>query len=551
MNPVKVNCTSGAPPATGPLTILDPTTLQKGALKPGRYTTTYQDLSDPTETPLSVVPRLNATKRATLAVDADQNGAPSPGDTLRYDVELTNPTSAPASELTFKSKIDSNLQLVTGSVTAATGATVITGNSPADTQVALTLSELSPLASATASYQAKIPTEIDPSVKIVSSFGLAGALGFPDTQTDDPDQSGTQDETTTELVHTSESPPKLTASKRDLLAVDLNGNGKADPGDTVSYEVTVANTGTGTATNTTFTDTPGENSKLVAGSVAVPGGLTVTEGNGATDAKVTVAFGSFNPGSWATFSFQVKIDNPMPAGVNFIRNQGVVETTELAPVLTKDPAPTTPDAATFTPVTLPPAVPPAVGEVTPVDGAVITQPTDVIAQVTPPTGQTIASVCLYHDQLATSTPPVKVSCTTGPPGPDNKVATFDPTTLQNGTYDLTIKATTSSGGSSSTTATVSVEGNLKPGRYTTTYQDLSVPVHSLPIQLQRTYDSYDKLPGDFGVGWNATVANFSVTTNGPLGTGGWSHRPSGCITTVLGTPSSTVSPNFTARTNPI
>ena len=62
----------------------------------------------------------------------------------------------------------------------------------------------------------------------------------------------------------------------------------------------------------------------------------------------------------------------------------------------------------------------------------------------------------------------------------------------------------------------------------TTYQDLSVGVAGLPMQVLRTYDSFDKAVGDFGVGWNVELANFHVSVNKPLGYGGWVQETFGC-----------------------
>ena len=62
----------------------------------------------------------------------------------------------------------------------------------------------------------------------------------------------------------------------------------------------------------------------------------------------------------------------------------------------------------------------------------------------------------------------------------------------------------------------------------TTYQDLSVGVAGLPMQVLRTYDSFDKAVGDFGVGWNVELANFRVSVNKPLGYGGWVQEIVNC-----------------------
>ena len=60
--------------------------------------------------------------------------------------------------------------------------------------------------------------------------------------------------------------PSLTATKTDSFS-DPDGDGKAEPGDTITYTVTVNNNGTD-ATNVQFTDTVDPNTTLVPGSVA-------------------------------------------------------------------------------------------------------------------------------------------------------------------------------------------------------------------------------------------------------------------------------------------
>jgi uncharacterized repeat protein (TIGR01451 family) len=58
-------------------------------------------------------------------------------------------------------------------------------------------------------------------------------------------------------------------TKVDSLLNDVDGDGVADPGDTLRYTVTVTN-GTGTnCTNVVFTDTVDANTTLVPGSVKV------------------------------------------------------------------------------------------------------------------------------------------------------------------------------------------------------------------------------------------------------------------------------------------
>lgn len=63
--------------------------------------------------------------------------------------------------------------------------------------------------------------------------------------------------------------PIISATKVDSLFTDVNGNTKADPGDTLQYTVTISNTGPDPATNVNFTDTISTNTTLVAGSVNI------------------------------------------------------------------------------------------------------------------------------------------------------------------------------------------------------------------------------------------------------------------------------------------
>lgn len=103
------------------------------------------------------------------------------------------------------------------------------------------------------------------------------------------------------------------------------------------------------------------------------------------------------------------------------------------------------------------------------------------------------------------------------PVQNGPLGTFDPTTLLNGNYTVRLVATNAGGRSSFTWVSVTVEGEQKVGNFTISFNDLSVPVAGLPIQLTRTYDSRDKRVGDFGTGWTLGIANVRVEKNGVLG----------------------------------
>src|SRR5207248_2800024 len=70
--------------------------------------------------------------------------------------------------------------------------------------------------------------------------------------------------------------------------------------------------------------------------------------------------------------------------------------------------------------------PPVIVNPSPADGTVVTKPTPISAQFTPPAGQTIASWSVSYQELD-ALPPVTIASGTG--SPPNPIATFDPTLL--------------------------------------------------------------------------------------------------------------------------
>jgi len=62
--------------------------------------------------------------------------------------------------------------------------------------------------------------------------------------------------------------PNITATKVDSFA-DADGDGKAAPGETITYDVNISNTGPDDATGVNFMDTIDANTTLVGGSLKV------------------------------------------------------------------------------------------------------------------------------------------------------------------------------------------------------------------------------------------------------------------------------------------
>ncbi|MCA1732011.1 MAG: DUF11 domain-containing protein, partial [Acidobacteria bacterium] len=148
--------------------------------------------------------------------------------------------------------------------------------------------------------------------------------------------------------------PAVSAAKDDALVNDVDGDGLAEPGDTLRYTIVITNSGTGDATSVALSDTPDGNTALVVGSVTTTSG-TVLSGNGAGDASVSVAVGTMAAfGSSTTITFDVLIDDPLPSGTTTVSNQGMVSGMNFSSLPTDDPA--LPGAAdpTLTPISLVP-----------------------------------------------------------------------------------------------------------------------------------------------------------------------------------------------------
>ena len=99
------------------------------------------------------------------------------------------------------------------------------------------------------------------------------------------------------------------------------------------------------------------------------------------------------------------------------------------------------------------------------------------------------------------------------------LATFDPTVLVNGIYELRLRGVDWLGTTTETNINIDVSGGSKVGNFTLSFTDLSIPVSGLPITVTRTYDSRDTDPGDFGAGWKLDVSSVHLEKSGIMGEG--------------------------------
>jgi len=276
---------------------------------------------DSTRVPIVANPVLAAEKTATLLIDADQNGGASPGDTLLYEITITNNGNAPATGVIYNDTPDANTTLVPKSVQTSTGSVTngLSGTPPVTVNIGTIPGGG---VSVTISYKVTINNPLtNPNAKEIVNQGLATSNELPPLPTDDPKTPRPGDPTTVPIVLE----PKVSASKVATLFADTDQNGSVSPGDTLLYQVTIQNTGNGAATNAVYTDIPDASTSLVNGSVQTSLG-TVTQGNAAGDKSVGVAIGTIPArGGSLTISYRVTILNPLPdPNITEIVNQGLV-----------------------------------------------------------------------------------------------------------------------------------------------------------------------------------------------------------------------------------
>jgi uncharacterized repeat protein (TIGR01451 family) len=146
--------------------------------------------------------------------------------------------------------------------------------------------------------------------------------------------------------------PNMSFTKTVELVGDVNGNGEANPGDTIKYTAHITNVGNAPATNVTFLDTPDINTALVVGNVTTTDG-SVVEGNAMGDVSVEVDIENIPAGNSVIITFEVTVNNAPKADT--VTNQGLIEGDNIPSTLSDDPSTDTPGDPTILRIHLPPA----------------------------------------------------------------------------------------------------------------------------------------------------------------------------------------------------
>lgn len=456
---------------------------------------------------------LAATLTDALHQDVDGNGTAGPGDVVRYALTLTNRGSLPLTGVSARVPVDARSVLLEGSGRTPDGGVLTLSEGVATAQA----SELSGGSSKVMTFDVRIPETLADGVVRLEVQGTVTADGREDVRTDDPALPGPADPTRTTVVVPR---PALAAFLTGRLAVDADGNGTLTPGDTVAYELVVNSVGTQEVSAVRVAVPAPAGTTLLAESLTSSQGQVGLAGSGA-DARL----GELGAYQSATVRFRARLEKPLPAATSAISAQAIVSSAVLADLVSDDPQTSEIGDPTVLTVGRMPGVPdasaPVVDDLAPADGTTVTAPVRITADLTAAAGTTLNQWVVDYRRADDTVVTVIGS------GSGSAVdALLDPTLMPNGTYVVTVRATSSAGGLAAQEITVVVDGDLKLGRYTTTYADVTAEAAGQRVDVLRTYDSFDKSTGDFGVGWTLDLANFQVATNGPLGAGGW--KMEGC-----------------------
>lgn len=117
---------------------------------------------------------------------------------------------------------------------------------------------------------------------------------------------------------------------------------------------------------------------------------------------------------------------------------------------------------------------------------------------------------------------------------------LDPTLSINGFYTLVLQAWDVGGNQIQDSRTVLIDGDMKLGHYSVTFEDVSIQMAGFPIRVTRTYDTRRRNEYlDFGYGWSVDYQNLRVTESRTPGFawsllqernglfGNWCVRPNG------------------------
>ncbi|MGE5343347.1 MAG: hypothetical protein ACM3SY_17910, partial [Candidatus Omnitrophota bacterium] len=268
----------------------------------------------PSALPIRLGPNMNDTlKTVTLVGDQNQDGVASPGDTVRYRIDITNSGDLNANGAVFRDTVPGDLDAVATSVTATSGSVVYhasirqiewTGTLPAGGSLRLT-------------FDAVIHTGILPKTLISNQGTLeydSNNDGVNDTQRLTDGDVNLPGQQPTDFIVGGISAIPVTKTAIPVNCVTPG------PGDELQYEITISNPTGYLLPGVEVIDPTPANTTFVVGSTSAPAGSVIVS----ETPTLRVTGISIPPFSQVKITFHVRINTVLGPNVDKIINQGTV-----------------------------------------------------------------------------------------------------------------------------------------------------------------------------------------------------------------------------------
>ncbi len=260
--------------------------------------------NDPTRVTVRSRPDLTTSTKEVRDVNGGQL---LPGETVSYTLVVRNSGNVAATNVVITDPIDTNLENIVpanGGVLAANTITWTIPSIASNSEIRLT-------------FTARVKSPIPNQTKITNQARLTAANAAA-TVTDDPNTPASDDPTVIEVT----SGPSFANTTKEVT--DNNG-GQVEPGDTLTYTITVRNTGTAAATNVVVRD-PIDTTKI---NQIIPGQGGTFAGNTITwNATTTPALANLPVGASVTLTFTAVVLTTVANGT-VIENQAQATSTEI------------------------------------------------------------------------------------------------------------------------------------------------------------------------------------------------------------------------------
>ncbi|MEW5767105.1 MAG: hypothetical protein AB1797_05675, partial [bacterium] len=280
--------------------------LPPGAAKVSNYARVKEDdnpdtpIPPPPPVPLGE-PDLSSSSKGSSLEDTNNDGYGNPGEVISYTITIRNTGNAPAKDVVVTDPIPEYTTYVSGSITGTGGSEAQLPNS-----LRWQLGTVTAGANVVLGFKVRINDPLPPGAAKVSNYARVKEDDNPDTPIPPPPP-----------VPLGE--PDLSSTYKTVSLEDANLDGQVNPGEVLSYTITIQNTGNSPANNVVVTDTIPDYTAYVSGSIT---------GTGGSEAQLPDSLrwqlGTVTAGANVVLGFKVRINDPLPLSVSKISNQAIV-----------------------------------------------------------------------------------------------------------------------------------------------------------------------------------------------------------------------------------